>query len=71
MIFAQLQIVDFDTDAEQLHRSRRPVRIQFSPNQKFDIGLEFTLLNIKPPEGRNLVSTTGSSTLFVQSRFGR
>ena len=53
-------------------RSRCPVtgRIEFSPNQKFDIGLEFTLLNVKPPEGQSPIDNRFLA-LFVQSRFGK
>ena len=45
-------------------------RIQFSPNQKFDIGLEFTLLNVKPPEGQSPIDNRFLA-LFAQSRFGK
>src|SRR5205823_4658529 len=49
VIFAQLRIPDFDTSAGAF---QVPVtgRIEFSPSQKFDIGLQFILLNVKPPE---------------------
>lgn len=66
--FAQLRIPDFDTSAGAF---QIPVtgRIEVSPNQKFDIGLEFTLLNVKPPEGQSPIDNRFLS-LFVQSRFG-
>ncbi|HEY5923553.1 MAG TPA: hypothetical protein VIV11_17855 [Kofleriaceae bacterium] len=69
VIFAQLRIPDFDTEAGAF---QVPVtgRIEFSPNQKFDVGLEFTLLNVKPPEGQSPVDNRFLS-LFVQSRFGK
>jgi hypothetical protein len=69
VIFAQLRIPDFDTAAGAF---QVPVtgRIEFSPNQKFDLGLEFTLLNVKPPEGQSPIDNRFLS-LFVQSRFGK
>jgi hypothetical protein len=67
--FAQLRIPDFDTSAGAF---QVPVtaRVEVSPNQKFDIGLEFTLLNVKPPEGQSPIDNRFIS-LFVQSRFGK
>lgn len=69
VVFAQLRIPDFDTSAGNF---RVPVtgRVEFSPNQKFDIGLEFTLLNVKPPEGQSPIDNRFLA-LFVQSRFGK
>jgi hypothetical protein len=69
VVFGQLRIPDFDTSAGNF---QVPVtgRVEFSPNQKFDIGLEFTLLNIKPPEGQSPIDNRFIS-LFVQSRFGK
>lgn len=69
VIFAQLRIPDFDTSAGAF---QVPVtgRLQFSPNQKLDIGLEFTLLNVKPPEGQSPIDNRFLS-LFVQTRVGR
>jgi hypothetical protein len=69
VIFAQLRIPDFDTSAGNF---RVPVtgRVQFSPNQKFDLGLEFTLLNVKPPEGQSPIDNRFLA-LFIQSRFGK
>ena len=68
-IFAQLRIPDFDTSAGAF---QVPVtgRAEFSPNQKLDIGLEFTLLNVKPPAGQSPIDNRFIS-LFIQSRFGR
>jgi hypothetical protein len=69
VIFAQLRIPDFDTSAGAF---QVPVtgRIQFSPNQKFDIGFEFILLNVKPPEGQSPIDNRYLA-LFMQSRFGK
>ncbi len=69
IIFAQLRIPDFDTEAGAF---QVPVtgRLQFSPNQKFDIGLEFTLLNVKPPEGQSPIDNRFIA-LFVQGRAGK
>lgn len=68
VLFAQLQIVDFDTT----NRFTVPAtaRIQFTPNQKFDIGMEFTFLNMKPPEGVAFYDNR-FLTLYIQSRLGR
>lgn len=67
--FAQLRVPDFDTSAGAF---QVPVtaRVEFSPTQKFDVGLEFTLLNVKPPEGQSPLDNRFLS-LFVQSRFGK
>jgi hypothetical protein len=67
--FAQLRIVDFNTDAGNF---QVPVtgRVEFSPSQKLDIGLEFTLLNIKPPDPVKPFDNRFVS-LFVQGRFGK
>lgn len=69
VIFAQLRIPDFDTSAGAF---QVPVtgRVEFSPNQKFDIGLEFTLLNVKPPEGQSPIDNR-FITLFMQARVGK
>jgi hypothetical protein len=69
VVFGQLRIPDFDTSAGNF---QVPVtgRVEFSPNQKFDVGLEFTLLNVKPPEGQSPIDNRFLA-LFVQSRFGK
>lgn len=69
VLFAQLRIPDFDTSAGNF---QVPVtgRVEFSPNQKLDIGLEFTLLNVKPPEGQSPIDNRFIS-LFLQSRIGK
>ena len=69
VVFAQLRIPDFDTSAG-LFKVPVTGRVQFSPNQKFDIGLEFTLLNVKPPEGQSPIDNRFLA-LFMQSRFGK
>ena len=68
VIFGQLRIPDFDTSAGNF---QIPVtaRVEFSPSQKFDIGLEFTLLNIKPVMGSPIDNRF--IALFIQSRFGK
>lgn len=69
VVFAQLRVIDFNTDAGNF---QVPVtgRVEFSPNQQWDLGLEFTLLNIKPPEPQKPFDNRFIS-LFVQSRFGK
>jgi hypothetical protein len=69
VVFGQLRIPDFDTSAGNF---QIPVtgRVEFSPNQKLDIGLEFTLLNVKPPKDQSPIDNRFIS-LFVQSRFGK
>ncbi len=69
VIFAQLRIPDFDTSAGAF---QIPVtgRVEFSPSQQFDIGLEFTLLNVKPPEGQSPIDNRYLS-LFFQGRIGK
>jgi hypothetical protein len=67
VVFAQLRIPDFDTAAGAF---QVPVtgRIEASPNQKLDFGLEFTLLNVKPPEGQSPIDNRFLS-LFMQARY--
>lgn len=69
VVFAQLRVVDFNTDAGNF---QVPVtgRVEFSPNQQLDIGLEFTLLNVMPPDPQKPLDNRFLS-LFVQSRFGK
>lgn len=66
-IFAQLRIPDFDTSAGQFVI---PVtgRIEASPSQQLDFGLEFTLLNVKPPDGQSPIDNRFLS-LFMQARY--
>lgn len=67
-IFATLQVVDFDFT----NRLTVPAtaRVQFSPNRKFDLGLEFTFLNMKPPEGQKFYDNR-FLTLFFATRVGK
>jgi hypothetical protein len=69
VVFGQLRIPDFDTSAGNF---KVPVtgRVQYTPNHKFDVGLEFTLLNVKPPEGQSPIDNRFLA-LFIQSRFGK
>jgi hypothetical protein len=69
VLFAQMRIPDFDTSAGNF---QVPVtgRVQFSPNQKLDLGLEFVLLNVKPPEGQSPIDNRFIS-LFLQTRVGK
>lgn len=67
LVFAQLRIPDFDTQAGAF---QVPVtgRVEASPNQKFDIGLEFTLINVIPPSGQSPIDNRFLS-LFMQARY--
>ena len=67
VIFAQLRIPDFDTSAGNF---QVPVtaRIEFSPSRQVDIGLEFQLLNVKPPTPQSPIDDRFGS-LFAQARF--
>jgi hypothetical protein len=69
VVFAQFRAVDANFDAGHF---QIPVtgRVEFSPNQQLDIGLEFTLLDVKPPEPQKPFDNRFLS-LFVQSRFGK
>ena len=69
VVYGQLRIPDFDTSAGAF---QIPVtgRLEFSPSQQFDVGLEFTLLNVKPPEGQSPIDNR-FLTLFFQGRMGK
>lgn len=68
VLFATLQVVDFDfTDKLTVPAT---ARVQFSPTRKLDLGLEFTFLNMKPPEGKKFYDDR-FLTLFLASRFGK
>ena len=69
VLYAQLQVVDFRTDADAFVIPAT-ARIQFSPNQKVDIGGEFTFINLKPPEPQRFYDNR-FLTLYAQFRFGR
>ncbi len=66
-LFAQLRIPDFDTSAGQFVV---PVtaRVEASPTQKLDFGLEFTLLNVKPPDGQSPIDNRYLS-FFAAARY--
>lgn len=68
VIFAQLQIVDLDTTAK--FKVPATVRAQFSPNQKLDLGLEFSFLDVKPPDGQKFYDNR-FLTLYAQFRTGK
>lgn len=67
VVFAQLRIPDFDTAAGAF---QVPVtgRVEASPNQKLDFGLEFTLLNIKTGDNQSPIDNRFLS-MFMQARF--
>ena len=67
VIFAQLRIPDFDTAAGAF---QVPVtgRVEASPNQKLDFGLEFTLLNVKVGDNQSPIDNRFAS-IFMQARF--
>jgi hypothetical protein len=67
--YAQLIIPDFDTSAGAF---QVPVtaRIEASPTQQFDIGLAFTLLNVKPPDPQSPIDNRFISA-YVQARFAK
>lgn len=81
VLFAQLQIRDFDTTNQ--FTIPATARIQFSPNQKLDIGAEFKFLDLKPkdPDGQNGMACDGMDceppkffaqrflNLYVQARY--
>ncbi len=65
--FAAFKIPDFDTSAGNFEI---PVtlRIEASANQQLDFGLEFTLLNVIPPDPQSPIDNRYLSA-FVQARF--
>jgi len=69
VVFAQLQVVDFDFTNNL--RVPATARVEFSPNNKWDVGGEFTLLNVKPAEGQGGPFDARFLTLFIASRFGK
>lgn len=66
LVFAQLRIPDFDTQAGAF---QVPVtgRLEVSPSHQFDVGVEFTLLNLVPPSGQSPIDNRFLS-LFMQVR---
>jgi hypothetical protein len=69
VLFGQLQVVDFDTSADKFVIPAT-ARVQFSPNQKLDLGLEFTFLDMKPPEPQKFYDNR-FLLLYGQFRLGR
>ena len=69
VVFAQLQIPDFNTDKGNL-KVPATARVQFSPNQKLDLGAEFTFLNVKPPDGVKFYDQRFLS-FYLQFRAGK
>jgi hypothetical protein len=76
VVQAQLQVVDFDFTNKLVVPAS--IRIQFSPTRQFDIGGEFTLLNIKPtdPDDDGPAEAPGAFdnrflSLFFAARFGK
>jgi len=67
LAYAQLIIPDFDTSAGAF-QVPVTVRVEASPNQKFDIGLAFTLLNVDPPDPQSPVDNRFLSA-YVQARY--
>ena len=74
VVFAQLQIRDFDTTNQ--FSVPATIRVQFSPNQKFDIGLEFKFLDLKPkdPDGDGPAPKPSPidqrfMNMFIQARY--
>ncbi|MEP6860152.1 MAG: hypothetical protein ABJE66_06000 [Deltaproteobacteria bacterium] len=67
VVYAQLRVPDFDFAAGFF---QIPVtgRIEASPNQQLDFGLEFTLLNIKPQDPQSPIDNRFLS-LFMQARY--
>jgi len=66
---AQMIIPDFDTSAGAF-QVPVTVRIEASPTPQLDIGLAFTLLNVKPPDPQSPIDNRFISA-YVQSRFGK
>jgi len=70
VIFAQLLIPNFDTSAGNF-KVPATARVEFSPSQKLDLGLEFTFLNVKPADGEGAFYDNRFLTLFMQFRAGK
>ena len=67
VVFGQLRIPDFDTSAGNF---QIPVtaRVEFTPAPKLDLGLEFVLLNVKPPDPQSPIDNRYLS-MFMQARY--
>jgi len=68
VLFATLQVIDFDFTNKL--KVPATARIQYSPNRKLDLGLEFTFLNMKPDEDRKFYDDR-FLTLFLAGRAGK
>ena len=70
VLFATLQVVDFDFTNNIVVPAT--ARVQYSPNRKLDLGLEFTFLNLKPNEesGKKFYDDR-FLTLFLAGRAGK
>ncbi|MDB4954110.1 MAG: hypothetical protein JWO36_1679 [Myxococcales bacterium] len=66
VIFAQLQIRNFDTTNGLFIPAT--ARAEFSPTNRFDLGLEFTFLNLKPANPDEKFYDSRFINLFVQAR---
>jgi hypothetical protein len=67
VVFAQLVIPDFDTDAPSF-AVPATARVQFSPSQKLDLGAEFVFLNLKPKDEAKKFYDDRFLTLFAAFR---
>lgn len=74
VLFAQLQIRDFDTTNQFVVPAT--ARVMFTPSQKFDIGLEFKFLDMKPkdPDGEGPLEAgkfydNRFMNMFIQARY--
>jgi hypothetical protein len=66
--FAQLNVIDFDTSSGNF-RVPATVRVQFSPSQTFDLGMEFKFLNLKPATYTDPVTMAEVTPKFYDARF--
>ncbi len=69
VLFATLQVVDFDFTNKLTVPAT--ARVQFSPNRKLDLGLEFTFLNMKPTDDSKKFYDDRFLTLFLAGRAGK
>ena len=67
VIFAQMRITDFNTDAANFIVPAT-ARVQFSPTQRLDLGAEFRFDNVKPPDGEKFYDQRFLS-FYGQARF--
>ena len=65
VLFAQLQIRDFDTTNQ--FTIPATARVQFTPNPKLDIGLEFRFIDLKPKDPNG--EAEGDAPKFYAQRF--